>query len=320
MQQVEGYRFKASDLRVHDRRPGISAFLRTKNGADFVEATIRSHLEFYDEIVAVYNDCSDDTGVILQRLEEEFPNKIKVFHYRDKVAPPGSRAYREEAPDAPGSLVNYSNFALSQTRFQFAVKLDDDHLAIPSEVAPFCSRLRQGLEDPGRMHCFSGLNLVRGQQGKMGIPEFDPVSGNGDIGYFRVGENTMFRFDPRFERFNAGGLKRRFAGYFYWHLKYLKAGSGFANYEIDQNPDSRFARKQERFARSGAMSLAGLRQGISVGAGRRVLGLFRDKEALKNERDKSLAGVFPDADVEAALERLTPDWRELIRSERNLKT
>ena len=36
--------------------------------------------------------------------------------------------------------------------------------------------------------------------------------------------DTCFVHDRRFERFHRGGLGRHFAGYLYWHLKYLKRG------------------------------------------------------------------------------------------------
>ena len=65
---ISGYSFTPSDLAVGRRLPGVSAFMRIRNGADFLEATIRSHVAFFDEIVAVYNASTDGTGDILARL------------------------------------------------------------------------------------------------------------------------------------------------------------------------------------------------------------------------------------------------------------
>ena len=52
---VENYRFTPDDLRADARPPGISAFMRIRNGADFLEAAISSHIDHVDEIVAVHN-------------------------------------------------------------------------------------------------------------------------------------------------------------------------------------------------------------------------------------------------------------------------
>ena len=68
--EVEHYRFTPADLNVAERRPGISAFMRIRDGAYSLEAAIRSHIDHYDEVVAVYNRCTDETPEILARLRE----------------------------------------------------------------------------------------------------------------------------------------------------------------------------------------------------------------------------------------------------------
>ena len=87
---VENYRFRPEDLSPGSRLAGIGAFMRIRNGADFLEATIRSHIGYFDEIVAVYNQCTDATPDILARLAAEYgPDRLRVFHYLPKVFPPG---------------------------------------------------------------------------------------------------------------------------------------------------------------------------------------------------------------------------------------
>jgi len=311
IETVTGYQFRPEDLGVADRTPGISAFLRTRNGADFVEATIRSHMPFYDEIVAVYNQCEDNTAEILGRLSMEFGNKLRVYHYADRVVPLGSREHARTPGDSPHSMVNYSNFALARTRHQIVVKLDDDHLAIPSEVARVCHSFREGSAELSVLHCFSGLNIARSTGGELGIPAFDPVSGSGDIGYFRIAEDTFFFHDRRFERFGRGRLRRSFAGYLYWHLKYLKAGQGFRNYELDSNPDSRFARKRARLDQTRMLGLPNAVREIRPRLPARLSALFSDKKALNCARDLAAAEAFPDASLEQALDRLSPGWRQV---------
>jgi glycosyltransferase involved in cell wall biosynthesis len=313
---VETYRFSPAALAPAGRLPGISAFMRIRNGADFLEATIRTHLEAYDEIVAVYNQCTDDTPAILARLAAEVGPRLRVFHYLPRVSPAGSEGHARTPGDAPESLVTYSNFALAQTRHTWAVKLDDDHLAIPGAVAQMVAAIRSGQADARVMHCFSGLNLVRGPGGAFRIPAAAPVSGKGDIGYFRVTEGTHFHHDPRFERFARGGLPRRFAGWFYWHLKFLKSGGGFANYELEANPASRYARRKARLAQGALWDLPQARQALAPGRLRRLRAALDAKERLGVARDAALAAAFPQADLAAALDATAPGWRHWLEPAR----
>jgi hypothetical protein len=245
---VDNYRFSPEDLRPEARLPGISAFMRIRNGADFLELTIRSHIDHFDEIVAVYNQCTDATPDILARLAQEYGPKLRVFHYVPRVYPPGSASHAREPAHSPHSLVNYYNFALTRTRCRIATKLDDDHFGMEPTLAEIARSVRRG-DLRTSMVCFSGLNLALASDGKAGILESEPFSGNGDIGFFEVGAQTYFVHDRRFERLRRNDLRRRFGGIVYWHLKYLKREFGFANYELDDNPDSRYAARLARLRR-----------------------------------------------------------------------
>lgn len=309
IERIDTYDFRPGQLAPGDRLPGVSAFMRIRNGADFLEATIRTHVDLFDEIVAVFNQCTDTTPDILARLAAEFGPKLRVYHYAPRVHPMGSEDHRITPGDAPSSLVTYSNFALAMTRHQWAVKLDDDHLAIPHAVRTMTDAIRSGRADDGVLHCFSGPNLVRDGQGRLMLPAADPVSGGGDIGFFRVRETTHFAHDARFERFDRGPLERRFAGWFYWHLKFLKSGGGFANYELDTNPASRYARKQARLAASTLWTLPEARHAFRPSMVRRIRAQFDEKLRLAVARDTTFGSVFPHESVEAALDATAPGWR-----------
>lgn len=309
---LQGYRFSPADLAAERRLPGISAFMRIRNGEEFLEATVRSHIDCFDEVVAVYNQCTDATADILLRLRQEYPGKLRVIHYLDRVHPPGSEGHAATPADSPNSLVNYYNAALAATRFAVATKLDDDHLAIIDSTRALTDRLRRAGQAIDAMHCFSGLNLIRGPDGTLGILDATPISGGGDIGFFPVRPDTYFVHDRRFERFQRGGLTRRFSGFLYWHLKYLKAELGFANYEIEHNPNSRYARRQRRLAHS-ANAMIGLRAlpaRLEPGWLDRVAACLSAKKRLKLERDAAVATTFADPDAMAALRR-TVDARWL---------
>lgn len=240
---VDHYRFDPADLKVGERRPGISAFMRIRDGAFSLEAAIRSHIGHFDEIVAVYNRCTDETPDILARLAQEFGPRLSVYHYVPSVFPPGSDGHKTTPPGHPQSLVNYYNFALSRTRFSHATKLDDDHVAMGDATARLVTEVRAGRMGQKEMLCFSGLNLARDAEGKLGILAREPFAGSGDHWIFPVRPDTYFVHDRRFERLQHPGMKRRFSVFAYWHLKYLKPEFGFANYDLADNPHSRYAKR-----------------------------------------------------------------------------
>ncbi len=303
---VSDYRFDRSDLAVSDRQPGISAFMRIRNGADYLEVSIRSHIDYFDEIVAVHNQCTDDSPAILARLQEEFGReKLRVIHYSDSVYPPGSEGHIRTDPNSPNSLVNYYNFALAATRYQHATKLDDDHLAIADSTKAITDAIRVGSVDRDVMHCFSGLNIFRRPAGGLGVLATDPISGGGDIGFFRVTPQTYFTHDRRFERFQRGDMPRSFAGFLYWHLKYMKDDMGFGNYDLQANPSSRYAKRKAALERTTPKSLE-LSELAAVRRPRwfqQISQVVSDKRAFVARRDTAIPAAFPDQTVVQAMER-----------------
>jgi hypothetical protein len=313
-EQLQGFRFTPPALGVMERRPGVSAFMRIRNGEEFLEPTIRSHIGHFDEIVALYNQCTDRTEDILLRLRQEFGrDRLRVVHYVDRVFPPGSEGHAATPADSPHSLVNYYNAALCATRYAVATKLDDDHLALEENTAQVVQALRRGFSTGQalqEMRCFSGLNLIRGPEGEIGVFATTPLSGGGDIGFFPVRPDTYFVHDRRFERFQRGDLKRRWVGFLYWHLKYLKAELGFANYELDANPASRYAKRRRALADAPptALRLRELPGRLAPRWSHRLAALVNGKKALTLTRNAAVATAFPDVDVLAALAR-TSDAR-----------
>lgn len=303
---VETYRFRPADLVPSRRAAGISAFIRTRNGADFIEAAIRSHIDHFDEIVAVHNQCTDETPAILARLQHEFGDRLRVFDYRPRVYPPGSIQHATEPPDSPHSLVNYYNFALAQTRFRTALKLDDDHIAAEPYVADVTQRIRsEGIPDD-EIWCFSGINLALDGLGRIGVPSIEPVVGLGDHAFFNVSATTYFHRDPRFEKFHAPGRRRKFVGVLYWHLKYLKRGHGFENYELESGDNVRYGRKRDRYLANRRVFPIAELQREAPGVLRALrIALPTGKRQLKTQLWRAIAdGVTSDEAMRSALSGL----------------
>ena len=293
---ISGQVFSPADLAAGSRLPGISAFMRIRNGADFLEPTIRSHIGHFDEIVAVYNQCTDATPDILARLAGEYgPERLRVFHYTDRVHPPGSDGHRTTPPDSPNSLVNYYNVALSLTRRRTVTKLDDDHLAIEESLAATVNGIRASGGAGRAMLAFFGLNLWREADGSVAIFPYDIFSGNGDIGFFDVTGTRYFHHDARFERFDRSGLAFEMAGFLYWHLKYLKAGFGFENYELAANPGSRYRKRRDRLTPALAgLSLPATAARIRPSPLDRLAGVVNPKKRFANQRADLIRTMPPE--------------------------
>ena len=247
-------------------------------------------------------------------MATEFPEKLRVFDYRPEVFPPGSPEHAAEPADSQHSLVHYYNFALVQTRYSVVTKLDDDHIALDAPLAEICQRIRARHCRLKAIWCFSGLNLAQRADGSLGVPMADPVSGSGDIGFFTPTEATRFRHDPRFERFDRGGIPREFVGFLYWHMKYLKPDSGFANYDLGQYPESRYHRKKRMFEASEILTLPAFRARIQRQPGivRRMALRLNAKLRLKAERDHAIAESFPQSSLEDAITDTSPEFASRI--------
>jgi hypothetical protein len=226
--------FQFNPRQLAQPRPfGISAVMRIKNGGEFLEATIRSHLPYFDEIVACYNNCNDNTAEILQQLVLEFPDKVRMFHYEPVVHPILSQEHKGTETFSIHSMANYYNFSLAQCRYQIATKLDDDHLAIAANMQAAVARVREEYHAGRRsLFRFSGLNLAGDPKNPL-IYRTCPLVGTGDIMFFPIDPQIYFVQAKDFETLQFGDLKNKlskhYLGILYCHLKHLKSDYGFAN-------------------------------------------------------------------------------------------
>ena len=105
------------------RENGISAFMRIKNGEDYLRVSILSIINQVDEIICVFNSSIDKTEDILVELEKKYPKIIKVYKYIPDVYPPNSQKYIETDETSVHSLAYYYNFALSKTTKKYCIKV-----------------------------------------------------------------------------------------------------------------------------------------------------------------------------------------------------
>lgn len=133
---------------------GVSGIMRVKNDAEFIAGSIESCIDALDELVVVYNDCTDNSAEVIETMRQKHPDKIRVFEYPYKVFGAGltkeEYEYAKSLPDdSPSLLCNYYNFALSKVRCEYAIKIDADQIYFKENLKKWCNLVRQGNEVEG---------------------------------------------------------------------------------------------------------------------------------------------------------------------------
>ena len=216
-------------LEPRNRRDGISAMLRVRDGAQFLRPGLESCMDVFDEIIAVYHQCSDDTPRILHEYAAAYPERFKVYEYPHEVFSAGTEEHAEQGPESPHTIAALCNYALSKTTRRFAVKHDADHLYWPrfAEIADFVRSGRAG----GRNVCVTGINLARTRAGAIGVNRLSPICGDGDYLFFPVSRDTFYVHRPAWEvLFQPKWIPYIFAGFGFWHLKFLQHHYGLHQY------------------------------------------------------------------------------------------
>jgi glycosyltransferase involved in cell wall biosynthesis len=188
------------------KKPGVSAILRLRNEADYLEKALNSILPSFDEFVIVYNQCSDRTPEIIEQFVSKDPQRVKAFHYLPEVFPQGSEQHRALPANHVSSLVHYFNFALSKVSYRVCAKWDGDMIAAPAALGRVLNRLRSlkagtfpWWSSPWKMGFwwYKGVNLWN-QDGRILVVKSRPTSGSkNDHGFWPVGRRHIFRHYSR---------------------------------------------------------------------------------------------------------------------------
>ena len=218
------YKVDLKRLHLIKRTPGISGMLRVYNEEFFLETCVESHIEYFDEIVVVYDSTTDDRSPqIIQQLQEKYPDKIKIFFYEPESYKIRTWQYRTLPIDHPNSFVNYYNYNLSQTTRQVVTKLDADHIAIPDKMEKVIQRVR----DPQFMQNLfltqMGIVLYLRENGTIFLNEVGFLTGYGDHGFYPIDNSPGRHFDKAYlyevQSPILRGYKMINAGITYFHIK-----------------------------------------------------------------------------------------------------
>lgn len=145
------------DLKINNKlKTGLSGILRVKNEARFVGACIESCIDALDELIIVYNDCTDATPEILKEKQIKYQNKIKIYPYEHNILAHDLTREQFEyiigLPEGtPQLLSTYYNFALSKVTYQYCLKIDADQIYFTDELRKWRDLCH---EDPCWKHSF----------------------------------------------------------------------------------------------------------------------------------------------------------------------
>lgn len=122
--------------------PGLSGFVRARNEGRFLGSCIDSCINALDELVVVYNDCTDDTEDVLIQKQKQYPNKIRIFRYEHKVMvnnlSKDEYDFVKALPDNdPRLFATQCNYALDQLSYEFAIKIDPDQIYFEDVLQKF---------------------------------------------------------------------------------------------------------------------------------------------------------------------------------------
>lgn len=129
------------------RERGVSGILRVKNDAEFIEAAIDSCIDALDELIIVYNGCTDDSPKIIKEKYVQYKDKIFFYEYEPPIF--ANNLSEEEYEfikcqpvGSPHLLASYYNFALSKVNYEFVLKIDADQIYFSSELKKLCDAYR----------------------------------------------------------------------------------------------------------------------------------------------------------------------------------
>ena len=124
-----------------------------KNEALTIKESVESILPVLDELIITYQTSKDRTEEILMQLKEQYPDKLRIFHYKPYLPPYGRLADREESNRYPEGSIhnpsNYYNYGLVRHRFAYYMKVDGDQIYFTEKLQKMKDELQRIYHLPG---------------------------------------------------------------------------------------------------------------------------------------------------------------------------
>lgn len=130
-----------------ERPLGISGILRVKNDAEFLDTCIESCIDALDELIIVYNGCTDNSTCIIAQKAKKYSSKIQSFEYEPYIfynylENDTFRSALKLPADSIHLFSTYSNYALSKVTYQYALIIDSDQIYFTEKLKKICNAYR----------------------------------------------------------------------------------------------------------------------------------------------------------------------------------
>ena len=126
----------------------VAGIMRVKNDGIFIEDCVESCIEALDELIIVYNDCTDNSVGEIERMAAKYPDKIRHYAYPYEVwafnlSKEKFNQVKSFDEDNPHLLSSYCNFALSKVTADYALKIDADQVYFTEKLKEWCDFMRE---------------------------------------------------------------------------------------------------------------------------------------------------------------------------------
>lgn len=176
-----------------NRRAGLSAFVRVKDEAEYIEASLNSIAGWCDEIViAIQGYQSDGTDKIVKSWAGG-RDSVVILEYPFESSPNGP-GHDQQKRGSVYERAYFYNWTLSQTSRSHVIKWDGDMVAMDDAhqfIAP--GLFRGGCR-------FHGVEIADKNYGLSAVPATAH-----ELRMFRVGEGTFYETGPVCERLYGVG-------------------------------------------------------------------------------------------------------------------
>ena len=125
----------------------VAGIMRVRNEGNFIHDCVESCIDALDELIVVYNDCTDNSAEEIKKVAAKYPDKIRYYAYPYEVkafnlSREEFQKIKELPEDNPHLFSSYSNFALSKVTADYALKIDADQVYFSNKLKEWCDFMR----------------------------------------------------------------------------------------------------------------------------------------------------------------------------------
>lgn len=229
---IEHMNISINSFNWNKRKMWLSWFARLKNADHYLYKCIKTHIDYYDEIVLIDNQSTDKTKEICKKLKREFPNKIKFYEYDYEVYFWWSEQHKQTPSNSIHSLSYYYNWSLSKTSYKYISKIDDDNFMIWEKLWKIRSKILTD-QSKNSYYYYSWINTIKENNIYKILDDLDIkyIWLYWDHWFFPVNEYTYFIQNNNCEEFKCN-LKYNWQWFIFIHLKFLKPNNWVMHVKI----------------------------------------------------------------------------------------